>query len=324
MKKILIISSNRLGDSILTSGLINHFISKYKNTEITFACGELPSFLFKYCTKIEKVIVIKKLKFSLHWFLLWKKVALIFWDLILDMRGTGISYFLFSKKRIINPFHTNKYKEKKIHKVTSLSQFFGEKLIAPNLDLNYGVKKEEILKKYISRSKNIIAIAPGANWKAKQWPKENFLLLLKNLQSNLNFKNHNFILLGSQNESGTGNFIKLNLKKKNIFNLVGLPSLIEIYFLLKECKLFIGNDSGLMHLAALSGVPTIGLFGPSDKYQYHPWGKKTLALSTPETPEILMNKGYFSHKNTANLMKTLTVRAVTLNTINFFKKINEK
>ena len=59
MKKILIISSNRLGDSILTSGLINYYRSKYKNTKITFACGELPSLLFKYCNKIEKVIVVK-------------------------------------------------------------------------------------------------------------------------------------------------------------------------------------------------------------------------------------------------------------------------
>lgn len=324
MKKILIISSNRLGDSILTSGLINHFRSKYKNAEITFACGELPSFLFRYCTKIEKVIIVKKLKFSLHWLLLWKKVSFIFWDIILDLRGTAISYFLFSKKRIINPLNIEKYKEKKAHKVTILSEFFGEKLIAPNLDLNYNVKKEEIFKKYITRSKNIIAIAPGANWKAKEWPKENFLLLLKNLQSNHIFKNHNFILLGSKNESEIGNFIKLNSKKKNIINLIGLPSLIEIYFLLKECKLFVGNDSGLMHLAAVSGVPTIGLFGPSDKYQYHPWGEKILALSTPESPETLMNNENFSHKNTTNLMKTLTVKAVTLNTINFFENINEQ
>ena len=101
----------------------------------------------------------------------------------------------------------------------------------------------------------------------------------------------------------------MNFKKKNIVNLIGLPSLIEIYFLLKECKLFIGNDSGLMHLAAVCGIPTIGLFGPSDKYQYHPWGEKILALSTPETPESLMNiKENFSHKNSANLMKTLTVK----------------
>ena len=320
MKKILIISSNRLGDSILTSGLINHFRSKYKKTEITFVCGELPSLIFKYCSKIDKVIVIKKLKFSLHWFFLWKKIVLVFWDIILDLRGTGISFFLFSKKRIINPLNNKKYKEKKVHKVALLSKFFGEKLIPPNLDLNYNLEKEEILNKYLSHSKNIIAIAPGANWNAKQWPKENFLLLLKNLQSNHNFKNHDFILLGSKNESEAGNFIKLNSKKKNIVNLVGLPSLIEIYFLLKECKLFIGNDSGLMHLAAVTGIPTIGLFGPSDKYQYHPWGRKTLALSTPETPETLMNKENFSHKNTVNLMKTLTVKTVTLNTITFFKK----
>ena len=37
-------------------------------------------------------------------------------------------------------------------------------------------------------------------------------------------------------------------------------------------RLFIGNDSGAMHLAAAAGVPTLGLFGPSDDRLYAPWG----------------------------------------------------
>ena len=49
MKRILIISSNRLGDSILSSGLNSYFKSKYKDSHITLACGELPCQLFKYC-----------------------------------------------------------------------------------------------------------------------------------------------------------------------------------------------------------------------------------------------------------------------------------
>ena len=42
---------------------------------------------------------------------------------------------------------------------------------------------------------------------------------------------------------------------------------------MKLCDLFIGNDSGLMHMASLSSIKTIGLFGPSDKDIYGPWGK---------------------------------------------------
>ena len=47
------------------------------------------------------------------------------------------------------------------------------------------------------------------------------------------------------------------------------------YACLKRAQLFIGNDSGLMHMAAAAGTPTIGLFGPSDDKLYGPWGENT-------------------------------------------------
>jgi len=44
------------------------------------------------------------------------------------------------------------------------------------------------------------------------------------------------------------------------------------YAALKRARLFIGADSGLMHMAAAAGAPTLGLFGPSDERLYAPWG----------------------------------------------------
>ena len=52
MKRVLIISSNRLGDAILSSGLNNYFKEKYKDSQITFVCGEIPYDLFRYCKDI--------------------------------------------------------------------------------------------------------------------------------------------------------------------------------------------------------------------------------------------------------------------------------
>ena len=62
MKKILIISSNRLGDCILSSGLNKFFKEKYNNVELTFVCGEVPSQLFRYCNNIDKLINLEKKK----------------------------------------------------------------------------------------------------------------------------------------------------------------------------------------------------------------------------------------------------------------------
>ena len=112
-KNILIISSNRLGDSIMSSGL-HQFFKKEATNKVTLVCGKVPSELFKYCENIDHLITLNKRKFAYHWFLLWLKLIFIKWEYIIDLRGTGISLFLFSKYKYI-------YKKKKSNKEKSQS-----------------------------------------------------------------------------------------------------------------------------------------------------------------------------------------------------------
>ena len=128
-------------------------------------------------------------------------------------------------------------------------------------------------------------------------------------------------MFGSNDEKSDAKKIKSYFNNE-IIDLVGVLNFNEIFIILKKCNLFIGNDSGLMHLAAVTGIPTVGLFGPSDINQYHPWGNKTLAISTPETPEYLMNAENFSHKKTQTLMGSLKVSKVEREVMNFYKKMN--
>ena len=64
---------------------------------------------------------------------------------------------------------------------------------------------------------------------------------------------------------------------------IGKVDLLTAYACLKHARLFIGNDSGLMHIAAAAGVPTVGLFGPSDDRLYGPWGVKARVVRGPRT-----------------------------------------
>ena len=76
--------------------------------------------------------------------------------------------------------------------------------------------------------------------------------------------------------------------------------------LLRRASLFIGNDTGLMHLAAAAGAPTLGLFGPSPVEQYAPWGTATAFVRTALPPEELYEPGY-DHRTTDTLMDSLSV-----------------
>jgi ADP-heptose:LPS heptosyltransferase len=53
---------------------------------------------------------------------------------------------------------------------------------------------------------------------------------------------------------------------------------------LGRAALFLGNDSGLMHLAAAAGAPTLGLFGQSDAREYGPTGPRAVAVSADGEP----------------------------------------
>jgi heptosyltransferase-3 len=67
----------------------------------------------------------------------------------------------------------------------------------------------------------------------------------------------------------------------NAIDLTGKLSLPEVAACMRKLEIFIGNDSGLMHLAAASGIPTLGLFGPSRASQYAPAGRQIEVAIAP-------------------------------------------
>jgi ADP-heptose:LPS heptosyltransferase len=90
-------------------------------------------------------------------------------------------------------------------------------------------------------------------------------------------------------------------------DLAGRINLLEVHACLQRCALYVGNDSGLMHIAAASGIPTLGLFGPSRDERYGPWGANAVAIRTPESFETLMAQ---ASSGSGTLMNSLSVERV--------------
>jgi ADP-heptose:LPS heptosyltransferase len=91
-----------------------------------------------------------------------------------------------------------------------------------------------------------------------------------------------------------------------LIDLVGNTDLLTAAAVLSRCALFIGNDTGLMHIAAAVGTPTLGLFGPSPVEHYAPWGPCTAAVRTELPPSAMFTPG-FDHRTTDTLMDSLSV-----------------
>jgi heptosyltransferase-2 len=108
------------------------------------------------------------------------------------------------------------------------------------------------------KNNNQIIIGIGSSGPTKRWPTENYIELIKKI----NNKNIKFYLAGGNNEieNQIANKIINEIKDNRIESLCSL-SIEEIMPIVNTSKLYIGNDTGFMHLSAGLNIPAIGLFG---------------------------------------------------------------
>ena len=303
MKKLLFIGNTRLGDAIMSTGLLND-LCKYYEAKATVVCGKVAAPVFDDCPIVDKVITIKKKNYSLHWINIWKEIRFTRWDIICDLRSTPIIWLVRSKKRIV--LRSSGDKEHRIVRLSKINPT-GKKPM-PKIWISEQAYVEA--KRYINNiSGPFLVIGPTANWAAKVWPTENFALLIQKLLAYKELLGAKIILVGGPGEESVGQELISQLKGIKPINLIGKP-ILATAAIFSLSKVFIGNDSGLMHLAAATGIPTLGLFGPTDDNLYAPSGKNAMFVRTPESPKELMNIPDFNHKTSFSLMKTLTVEIV--------------
>ena len=140
--------------------------------------------------------------------------------------------------------------------------------------------KSILLKEGITIEKPIICIHPGAGKIYKQWTVEGFGEISEWLAA----EGFQVVFVG-----GTGDLEGINnimtLLKHHSYNLGGKLSLGELMALFEISSLYIGNDSGPMHLAGAVGIPVIALFGPADEGRWGPLSEKSIALRGEEPCE---------------------------------------
>lgn len=106
-----------------------------------------------------------------------------------------------------------------------------------------------------------VAFAAGAAYgSARCWPPSRFAELANRLQSQ---RNADVILFGTAAEAGVSKAISAEMHNAPI-DLTGKTAIADLPALLSQCHLFIGNDSGAMHVAAAVGLPVVAVIGPTD------------------------------------------------------------
>ena len=120
----------------------------------------------------------------------------------------------------------------------------------------------------------IIIIQPGARYWFKAWPHERFAELADRFANDYGCQ---VLIGGSREEEALAQRIHEAAKSRPI-SMAGLATLKQFAAIAKRAALFVGNDSGAMHIAAAVGTPMVALFGPSNPDEWGPRGDRVTVL----------------------------------------------
>jgi heptosyltransferase-3 len=266
--RILFVTSSRIGDAVLSTGLLDHLARIYPDARFTVACGPVAAGLFAHMPRLDRLIVFDKRRYGRHWLGLWAKTAFTRWDLVVDIRASALAWLVPTRRRAIMR-KTPGHKTAQIATILPVSP--------PPLPVTWTSDADRArARALLPDGTTWIGLGPTANWSGKVWPAANFAALFKQLQQGA----RPVIFAGPGAQERAGAQLVLD-QLPDAVDLCGKLTLSEAAACLARCALFIGNDSGLMHISAASGVPTLGLFGPTSVAEYGPAGRAVAAVAGP-------------------------------------------
>ncbi|SDL75346.1 glycosyltransferase family 9 protein [Maricaulis salignorans] len=272
MQNVLLITSTRIGDAIINSGVLRYLVETRPEARFTIACGPLAAPLFAAVPRLDRVIVMAKKKAGAHWFDLWRATIGQQWDLVVDLRCSATAWALRAKERRIL-----RQTSAPIHKVAEAATALGIDTVPdPKIYLSDAARAKAA--ELLPDGTPVLAICPSASMPYKVWPGERFGELVKRLTApDGAMAGARVAIFGGPGDEAAAAPIHAALPDASpldagLLDFTGQLGLMDVAACLQRARLFIGNDSGLMHMAAAMQTPTLGLFGPSDERRYGPYG----------------------------------------------------
>ncbi len=125
----------------------------------------------------------------------------------------------------------------------------------------------------IEAGRPIVALHPFSAVVERGWPLQNFA----ELGVRLSEYGYSPVVLGGNKDTEAFRSAA-HLFSKQTVSLVGKLSILQTASLLRKASLFVGNDSGIMHLAAAAGAPLVAIFGPQSPGKFGPWSSQATLL----------------------------------------------
>ena len=291
IKKILVIKFGGIGDVLLSTVVLSNLKIYFPNAEIYFlthsSCRDIVSdnpYITKFFT----------FNFGLDeaWCLV-KNIKLQQYDLIIDLYGNPrsalVTFWSRAKYRVGFNFRHRKYaynivaqgRGGSVHNVEFNLDAL-RKIEVPITKYELAVYIKDIHKNFADKflikngidKKEIFGILISGGWETKKYKAKDFAELIKIIKEKYDV---NILLMwGVESERAECEFIK-----KETGDYVFIEPETSLKYasaFMRRCKVIIGNDSGLLHLAVASGVPVLGIYGPTNPDSQGPFGGNNLVV----------------------------------------------
>lgn len=268
MKKALLIRGGTLGDVLLTLPVVESLIINGWEVEL--------------CTRLFILNFLREIKYGEGKYPLDSPSLLPLYSPGLEL-DAEVKEYLSSFDLLLSYTHPGETFSRNLERIfpgktlffpppqENLSQHVSNYLLTPLKERGYKTTTE--VQFSLHREKEyFLALHPGSGSRKKRWPRENFLSIIRWLTQ----KGGKLLLILGEAEREEINFWKETENAK-----VELAIELPLYHLAKKlagAKVYLGNDSGITHLAAFCGLTTLAIFGPTAPHVWAPRGKRVKVI----------------------------------------------
>ena len=366
VRSILVVDLMNIGDLVLLSPFLRELRSMFPKSHISIVVQQSVINLMERCPYVDAIIPYQRPTSDSRW----RLFVSAFWVAATKLRSRrydlaistqwqidyryasalvyfshapwrfGFSEFVSVEKRIANPDYDRLYthavmqpevRHEVEHKLALIDALGGNpksdalEVWIDERDMEFA---DNYLRPFIETGKPIVALGIGGSFPAKRWPQSRFAELAEWITDSLGAL---LLIVGDKSDLEAGEVISHAVQTKAL-NSAGLSSLRQCSALLKRCSLFVGNDSGPMHLAAAFRVPIVEIsvhpehdIGSSmvSPVRYRPWKTRHRILQ-PKTVEEFCGCARRSHDTTAHCILQIDVDDVKSAVLSLMQEVSQE
>ncbi len=297
VRNILIIRLRRIGDIVMTFPALSVLRDAYPEVRVTYVVESSYKDLVEGHPLVDKILVLPQSLKRREFFRFIRKIRKDKYDVVLDFHGGPKAFWmtLFSGAQLKVGYRV-KYKNfiydvkvprgpksGYIHSVANhvnIVKALGiQPLSIPRITFPHPVPEEvepmeAFLRKNKVEKKSYCVIHIGAGNAFRFWGVKNLAALTEMLTDRAGVQ---IIFVGAAGDRSTEEDLKKNAPP-SVYSLVGRINLKQLYWIISQAALFIGPDSGPMHMAAATDTPIVAVFGPQLPAIFGPWRAMSVIL----------------------------------------------